>query len=135
MLFTNFKRNIFTKLRLRIWSLTWALQDLNITWRKKVENIFDPEVERNCVVWLLCFFLILIDIQNENLSFDKCIHRTVSSSTQCGKHCCRVLIWYTVIHFWILNQSVGNALDIVFVEKYIVQIISHNTHRLCIPGI
>ena len=63
-------------------------------------------------------FLILIDIQNENLLFDKCIHRTVSSQHTVWE----ASLWSTdvvhcFIHFWILNQSVGNALDIVFVEK------------------
>jgi hypothetical protein len=44
--------------------------------------------------------------------------------TQCGKHCFRLLV-YIFLHFWILNQSVGNAFDSVFVEKYIVQITNH----------
>lgn len=43
-----------------------------------MKNIFESEIERNDAAFLFCFLSILVDIQNETSSLDKCTHRTVS---------------------------------------------------------
>jgi len=80
MLFTHLKK-IYQFYKTEIGNLIFDMGIAGFEYHMKEKGVewFDPEFQGNCTVWLLCFFLILIDVQNENLSFDKCIHRTVSS--------------------------------------------------------
>jgi hypothetical protein len=116
----------FQKTEIEDWYLTWALQYLNSTWRRKVKSIFEPDIERNDTPFLLCVFSILIDIQNEVFLFDKCIHRTVNRwHAVWAALVVSTDVVHCFIHFWLLNQGVGSTFDSVLVEKYIVQITNH----------